>query len=337
MEFHEQRTGNALGMNTDPRDPKARIFERAHQLGFDAFGVARADVPLDVDHARYLAFLGAGFHGTMEYLSEHRDVRRQVDTDRMLAGAKSVICVVKRYQRARADEARDPELATLIARYARGRDYHKGLRRKLRSLASFVRTLAPSTRARPLLDDAPILERAWAVRAGLGFIGKNGMLITPGLGSLTLLAEVLTTLELQADIPQVARCGRCTRCLDVCPTRALVAPFVLDARRCVAYLTIELRGPIPENLQYAVGDKLFGCDDCQTVCPFNASERGLEAERTEAFAPLPRWGELGLEDLVTPERCNSVMGATPVGRATPQGLARNARLVLEKRGALAKE
>src|SRR5262249_18003347 len=150
----------------------------------------------------------------------------------------------------------------MIARYARGRDYHNGVRKKLRRLAAFVRGLGAD--ARPLIDDAPILERAWAARAGLGFVGKNGMGIVPGTGSLLALGEGVTTLALTPDTPIDERCGTCTRCLDACPTHAFTRPFVLDARRCVSYLTIEKRGAIEDSLREGVGEHLFGCDDCQT-------------------------------------------------------------------------
>jgi len=241
-----------------------RVKAKARELGFDAVGFARADVPLDVEHARYEEFLAEGMNGTMRYLADDSEVRRRLDTPDILDGAKTVVCVARRYQRDVASERADPPIAQGVARYARGHDYHNVVRRKLRRLAAFVRTLGTSespVRARPIVDDVPVLERVWAARAGLGFIGKNGLLIVPGEGSLVLLGEVVTTLELAPDTPMTERCGTCTRCLDACPTKAFVRPFVLDARRCVAYLTIELRGPIPEPLREGVGEHLFGCDD----------------------------------------------------------------------------
>ena len=223
-------------------------------------------------------------------------MRERVDTDAILEGAKSVVCVARRYQRAPAEEAKDPPFARLLARYARGRDYHTVTRRKLRQLAAFLRSLgtpdAP-VRARPMVDDAPVLERAWAARAGLGFVGKNGLLIVPGQGSFVLLGEVVTSLALTPDAPIGERCGACTRCLDACPTGAFPRPFVLDPRRCIAYLTIEHASAIPEPLRAAIGDHLFGCDDCQTVCPFNHSTRPRLREATRPFEPHARWRETG--------------------------------------------
>jgi epoxyqueuosine reductase len=316
-----------------PLDPDRAVRDRARALGFDAVGVARADVPLAEDFARYEAFLRAGMHGEMGYLADNAAVRERLDTDAILLGARSVVCVARRYQRAAADEARDPPFARRVARYARGRDYHNGTRKKLRQLAAFVRSLgtpeAPA-RARPLVDDAPLLERAWAARAGLGFVGKNGMLIVPGEGSFVLLGEVVTTLALTPDAPMPERCGACTRCLDACPTRAFPRPFVLDARRCLSYLTIELRSPIAEELRAAVGDHLFGCDDCQTVCPFNHSARPRPAEATRPFEPHARWHETEVWDLLRMDEAafRTLSEGSPLRRATADGLARNAAIVL---------
>ena len=186
----------------------------------------------------------------MGYLADAREARRRLDTDAILEGARSVICVAERYVRGGAPPGEAGKrgrgwsrVVQAIARYARGHDYHNHLRRRLRKLAAFVRTLGEGVEARPICDDAPVLERAWAARAGLGFVGKNGLLIAPGVGSFVLLGEVVTTLALLPDTPMAERCGSCTLCLDACPTGAFDAPFVLDPRRCISYLTIELRGP----------------------------------------------------------------------------------------------
>ena len=313
-----------------------RVKAKARELGFDAVGFARADVPLDVEHARYEEFLAEGMNGTMRYLADDSEVRRRLDTPDILDGAKTVVCVARRYQRDVASERADPPIAQGVARYARGHDYHNVVRRKLRRLAAFVRTLRTSespVRARPIVDDVPVLERVWAARAGLGFIGKNGLLIVPGEGSLVLLGEVVTTLELAPDTPMTERCGTCTRCLDACPTKAFVRPFVLDARRCVAYLTIELRGPIPEPLREGVGEHLFGCDDCQTVCPFNGSTRPRDASTTRTFEPLPLWNDLTLTRLLEldAETWETLAEGSPIKRAELVGMARNAAIVLGNR------
>lgn len=207
------------------------------------------------------------------------------------------------------------------------------MRKKLRTLAKLVRTFGAE--ARPLCDEEPILERAWAARAGLGFVGKNGLLIVPGVGSLVLLGEVVTTLAIEPDAPIAERCGSCTRCLDACPTNAFAAPFVLDPRRCISYLTIEHRSPVPEELREGIGAHLFGCDDCQTVCPFNTSARSKERDAVvdPRFLPDPRWNEVTLGDLLVLDDDGFVRlrEGSAIGRATRAGLARNAAIVLGNR------
>jgi epoxyqueuosine reductase len=319
-------------MTPPASDLTTQVRQRALSLGFDVVGIARADEPLSVDHDRYLAFVDRGMHGSMGFLADNAEARRRLDTPDILEGARSVICVGRTYARPRAAEERDPKLARAIARYARGQDYHVFLRKKLRRLAVFVRGLAEGSRARVLSDVEPILERAWAARAGLGFVGKNGLVITPGQGSYQLLGEVVTTLALVPDTPMTERCGACTRCLDACPTGAFAAPFVVDPRRCIAYLTIEQTEAPPEELRAAVGEHFFGCDDCQDVCPFNRTAPPPE-EATAPFRPLPRWAELDLAGLAAlPEdRWKEVAEGTPLKRAGRGGLARNAALVAANR------
>jgi epoxyqueuosine reductase len=318
----------------------------ARRLGFDAVGITHANAPLDRDFPRYRAFIEAGMQGEMDWLARHGSVRERLDRDGILAGAKSVICVARRYGPSdRTDEVIGT--ASAIARYARGRDYHGFMRRRLRRLAAFVRSLGADeqpVRARPLCDEEPVLERAWAVRAGLGFVGKNGTLIVRGLGSMVLLGEVVTTLEIDvpreqgaAAVPLQERCGACTRCLDACPTSAFHAPFVLDARRCVSYLTIEHRSPIAPELREGVGTHLFGCDDCQTTCPFNAgtgARAPLNGADGDPFAPLARWSHVRLESLLAFDEASwsAFFTGTPLKRAGRSGIARNAAIVLGNRG-----
>jgi epoxyqueuosine reductase len=325
----------------------ARVHAEALRLGFHAVGIARADVSLDRDIEHYEAFLEAGMHGDMGWLARNVGTRRRVDGEGILRGAKSVICVSRRYQRAGRDEDGDAETARTLARYARGRDYHGFLRRRIRRLAAFVRALgtpAAPVAARPMCDDEPVLERAWAARAGLGFVGKNGMLIVPGVGSMVILGEVVTTLQLEPGAAMTERCGTCTRCLDACPTGAFASPFVLDARKCISYLTIEKKGAIPVDLREGIGTHLFGCDECQTVCPFNAGT-ALGTRRADArsplahddgdpFAPLERWSRTELEDLLSLDEQGhrALAEGSPVKRAGRAGLARNAAIVLGNRG-----
>ncbi|XXT14369.1 tRNA epoxyqueuosine(34) reductase QueG [Sorangium sp. So ce429] len=308
------------------------VREQAFALGFDVVGVARADEPLGVEHARYLEFIERGMHGEMGYLAEYAEQRRRLDTSAILEGARSVVCVGRRYARPRESEGRDPSIAQSVARYARGQDYHNHLKRRLRRLASFIRSLAPSVLARPLCDVEPVMERVWAARAGIGFVGKNGLLITPGQGSYQLLGEVVTTLPLVPDVPIAERCGSCTRCLDACPTQAFDAPFVLDPRRCVAYLTIEQRSAPAEELRPSMGEHLFGCDVCQEVCPFNRTAPP-PIERTAPFHPLARWEARDVDDLASLDEqgFDALTVGTPLRRARRGGLARNATIVAANR------
>lgn len=312
-----------------------RIRARAAELSFDAVGFADASVPLTEDHARFRSFIAAGKHGDMAYLADHGDARLRLDGDAILPGARTVICLARRYDRGAEAESRDPPLTQLVARYARGGDYHTFLRKRLRKLAEFVRTLEPNTQARALCDTAPVLERAWAARSGLGFIGKNGLLIIPGQGSFCLLGEVVTTLALPPSAwgrPIGERCGSCTACLDVCPTDAFEAPFVLDPRRCISYATIEARSAPPAEVQEAMGEHLFGCDDCQTACPYNRVPPPAGAS-TAPFEPHPLWREHTLADFVAcDEQRWTALTGTPIRRATRVGMAQNALLVASKRG-----
>lgn len=308
------------------------VREKARELGFDVVGIARADQPLDVEHDRYRDFIARGMHGSMGYLAEHAEVRRRLDTKDILAGAQSIICVGRRYQRPPEHELGDSKLARSIARYARGQDYHVFLKKRLQRLAAFVRSLGPGVEARSLCDIEPVMERAWAARAGLGFVGKHGLVITPGQGSYQILGEVVTTLPLVADTPMTERCGACTRCLDACPTEAFVAPFVLDPRRCIAYLTIEQREPPNEELREAIGEHLFGCDDCQEACPWNRTAPP-PAARTAPFHPHARWADLGLDDLTRLDEAlwAEISVGTPLRRPGRHGIERNAAIVAENR------
>jgi epoxyqueuosine reductase len=313
-----------------PETHKESIRNQSKLLGFHAFGVADACQPLGPEFLAYESYVANGYHGEMSYVANFAEVRKQVNTAAILDGARSVVCLAFRYARPEIPVA-DPENKSLvhgIARYAHGRDYHNSLRKKLQKLAAFVRSLAPDVQARAMIDTAPVLERAWAMRAGLGFIGKNGMLITPGQGSYSLLGEVVTTLELPPDQPMRERCGSCTRCLDACPTQAFAQPFVLDARSCLAYLTIELRDSIEIALRSKVGEHLFGCDVCQEVCPFNKTSLA-PVEQTELFSPFQHWLELHLEHVLVWNEAAwaAAVQGSPLSRPGYAGFLRNAILV----------
>jgi epoxyqueuosine reductase len=268
------------------------------QVGFDKIGIAGID--LERDEARLQAWLRAGRHGSMGYMQRH-GVKRSRPAE-LVPGTLRVICARLNYWSERAADAHavlgDGRKA-YVARYALGRDYHKVLRGRLRELARAIETRVGEFGYRVFVDSGPVLEKALARNAGLGWVGKHTNLLDRDAGSWFLLGELFTDLPLPADAPIGEHCGSCRACLDVCPTQAIVAPYELDARRCISYLTIEQRGPIPEPLRAALGNRVFGCDDCQLFCPWNkfakktaigefAPRHGLDAAAlTELFA----WSE----------------------------------------------
>ncbi len=307
---------------------KARLTEQALSLGFDRVGVARA-TRLDRDAAQLDTFLAAGRHGEMHYLEQTREVRADPRHEAMLAGARSIVVLATAY--ARSEPLKGPRPGR-VARYAQGRDYHNVLTKRAQKLARCLREAGHATRVS--VDTLPVLERAWAQRAGVGFIGKNCCVIVPGLGSHVLLSALITSAELEADEPMRERCGRCRACLDACPTNAFLDARIMDARRCISYLTIEQRGPIPEGLREGVGTWLFGCDACQDVCPFNAT-RPLDAQRTEPFAAHPRWDAYEASDLLAFDEnaFRTYARGSPISRPGRAGMARNAAIVLGNSGA----
>jgi epoxyqueuosine reductase len=253
-----------------PEGLRDLLANKCQELGFAAFGVAPA-TSLE-KHQEFLEqWLEAGYHGPLEYMKMHLALRAH--PERLLEGARSVLCVVADYGAVASprSEVVPPEAGPggKVARFARLRDYHIVLKKRLRKLGNFLVSRVPGSRFRVLVDSAPLLERAYAWRAGLGFFGKNSMLLTPGVGSYTLLGELLTDLELPPDSPMEGTCGHCTRCLDACPTGAIVAPGRVDAARCISCWNIEVRGPLPGQADLA--GWAFGCDLCQEICPYNFS------------------------------------------------------------------
>ncbi len=257
--------------DNSPRDWNAfakKIREWGRALGFDEIGIAGTD--LGDDEARLVAWLASGRHGTMDYMARH-GVRRARPSE-LVPGTLTVITARLNYlpPAARASDSvlADPAKA-FVARYALGRDYHKVLRAKLERLAGKIRNDAGAFGYRVFTDSAPVLEVALAANSGLGWRGKHTLLLTRDAGSWFFLGEIYTSLPLPQTPPQTAHCGSCTACIDVCPTHAIVGPYELDARRCISYLTIEHVGSIPEDLRPLIGNRIYGCDDCQLVCPWN--------------------------------------------------------------------
>lgn len=314
-----------------PLPESARLSEtikgRALALGFCGVGIAPA-VALPAHQRAFRRYLSEGRHAGMAYLAQEPE--RREDPARLLPAAKSIISLAAAYYQ--GDHPPPPEVpAGRIARYAWGRDYHQPIETRLEALKALILDHAPGAAIRCAVDHAPILERAYAQEAGLGFIGKHGLLITPDHGSWVLLAELITDLDLEADVPAWTQCGSCTRCLDACPTGALAAPFQLDAGRCIAYVTIEHKGDAPDHVRPAIGDWLFGCDVCQEVCPYN--RRVPERPGLEEFRPSSGVGPwLSLEGASTARSHGEFdrrFAGSPLRRVGRNGLRRNARVVGE--------
>jgi len=254
------------------RELRAAIARAARALGLDAIGVS--EITLDEDERHLQRWLERGWHGNMHYMARHGGKRSR--PAELVPGTLRVISARMNY-RAREARAADAVLREsdigYVSRYALGRDYHKLLRRILRQLAEAVAALAGPHGYRVFVDSAPVLEKALARNAGLGWIGKHTNLIARDAGSWFFLGEVFTDLPLPPDQPAAAHCGSCSACIPACPTGAIVAPYQLDARRCISYLTIELEGSIPPPLRAAMGNRIYGCDDCQLVCPWNKFAR----------------------------------------------------------------
>ena len=283
--------GGAADIARAPSD----VIDLARELGFARVAVVPIEAPRR--HELYTSWLAAGHQGEMAYLSAPEHVGTRADLRVLLENAQALIVVALAYERT------DPiipasALRGKIARYARGEDYHLVMRDKLVALADrLAQELGRPVASRPCVDSAPVLEREWAERGGLGFVAKNTMLIAPGIGSYVVLGELLVDVALDVTAPEAPpkqRCGTCSACLDACPTNAFVDAFVLDARRCISYLTIEHHGVIPRELRAAIGTWVFGCDICQEVCPFNAGK--AEAPIDPRLAP--RSHEHALPDLV---------------------------------------
>jgi epoxyqueuosine reductase len=295
----------------------------ARRLGFDLVGIAPAAAP--EGFAALGEWLDRGFAGEMRYLPNRREAYAHPDS--VLEGVRSVVMLGMNYRT--AEPAASVEGSGRVSRYAWGeRDYHDLIRERLNALQAFLASQEPTASIRGVIDTAPLLERDFARLAGLGWFGKNTLLINKHMGSWFFLAALLTNVALDPDLMHTAsHCGTCTRCLDACPTDAFVAPYELDARRCISYLTIELRGPIPVELRSGMGDWIFGCDVCQDVCPWN---RKAPHSGEPAFSPRSDLRPLDARELLTlgAEAFRARFRHTPLARPKRAGLLRNAAIVL---------
>ncbi|HET7909440.1 MAG TPA: tRNA epoxyqueuosine(34) reductase QueG [Nitrospira sp.] len=299
------------------------IKREAFSLGFAAVGIAAVSPPASEEHLleRLQAWLQRGFHGTMSWMA--RDPARRADPRIVLPGCRSIVAVAMNYDTGhRATEGRG---YGRIARYAWGKDYHRILGDRLALLEAKMREWAPDAVTRRYVDTGPVMEKAWAQRAGLGWLGKHSNLVSAEHGSWLVLGEILTTQDLATDTPATDLCGTCSLCIQACPTGAIVEPYVVDATRCISYLTIEFRGArqdIGGELAARMGNHIFGCDDCLDVCPFN-----LRAEPTAepTFAPSPTSLAPRLEDLSRLDEGSFAdrFRQSPIRRARLSGLQRN--------------
>ncbi len=293
------------------------IKQEAQRLGFDTCGIALAE-QLDDDARRLEAWLQKGYQGKMQYMANHFELR--TDPRKLVPGAKSVITLLLNYFPQEEQKTYTPN----IAKYAFGTDYHYVIKDKLNELLSFIGDNIGEVNGRGFVDSAPVLERSWAVRSGLGWIGKNANLLTKHSGSFLFIATLITDLELIVDAPFATdHCGTCTRCIDACPTQAIVGPAEVDATKCISYLTIELKDAlIPSEFHDKMDNWMFGCDICQDVCPWN---RFAKPNMEPAFTPIPeilnlsqqQWEEMS-EDVFRKTFKNS-----PLARPKWKGIQRN--------------
>jgi len=320
---------------------KEQIRQRALELGFDDCRFTTAAAPAGA--VLFQNWLDEKRHGEMAWL-EHNAWKR-IDPQHVLAGARSVICLAASCQEVRnpppstlnslprRSEAETAQPSTgLVARYAHFDNYHDVLGGRLKELTHFVDQLGDEeTRSLWYVDTGPLLERGFACRAGIGFIGKNTNVISRRFGNWILLGEIITTLELEPDAPENNHCGNCVRCIIACPTRAITAPFQLDARRCISYLTIELKGSIPVDLRPAIGHRIFGCDDCLAACPWNRFAREGRLMKSHA---RPDLAAPDLMELLRLDEAGfkSRFAGTPILRAKRRGLLRNVCVALGNTG-----
>ena len=294
----------------------ARIKSRALALGLDLCGITNAD---PARHAGFFRqWTAAGHAGEMAWLAREPD--RRADPARVLPGARSIIVAGLNYWQPQ------PAGRGRIARYALGDDYHDILLEKLNALANEI--VSAGAAAKVYVDTGPVLEKPLAQRAGVGWQGKSTMLINTRLGPWLLIGEILTTLELEPDAPMRDHCGSCSRCITACPTGAITAPYQLDARRCIAYLTIELKGSIPEELRPLIGDRVYGCDECLNVCPWNRFAQ--TTRETRFLAPARDTSRDELHELleITPQEFKRRFAKSPILRVKRRGLLRNVCVVL---------
>ena len=299
------------------------IKEKAIGLGFSFVGISKAGF-LEEEATHLELWLKKGMHGKMAYMENHFDKR--LDPRLLVEGAKSVVSLLLNYF---PGESQNRE-APAISKYAYGTDYHFVIKNKLSELLFFIRQNIGEVNGRAFVDSAPVLDKAWAKKSGIGWVGKNGNLINKNSGSFFFIAELILDLELEIDSPVEDHCGTCTRCIDACPTDAIAAPYIVDGSRCISYLTIELKESIPSEFSGKMNDWIFGCDICQDVCPWNSFS--LPAKESE-FTIRKEISIMGRNDWmeITEEIFKKVFKNSPLERTGFQGLKRNLEFISVKK------
>lgn len=292
-----------------------RIKEEAKRLGFLSCGIAKADF-LEAEAPRLEKWLQNQMHGSMAYMENHFDKR--LDPRLLVEDAKSVISLLLNY----FPEETQNQDSYKISKYAYGQDYHFVIKDKLKDLLRFIQTEIGAVHGRVFVDSAPVLDKAWAAKSGLGWIGKNSNLITKQVGSFYFVAELILDLELEYDRPTTDHCGSCTACIDACPTQAIVAPYVVDGSKCISYFTIELKEAIPMEMQGKFDDWMFGCDVCQDVCPWNKFSKVHNEPLLQPNSSILQHTKKDWEE-ITEEVFRSVFKNSAVKRTKLSGLQRN--------------
>lgn len=302
------------------RETHARMIKaEAQRLGFLACGISEAGF-LEEEAPRLERWLKAGMHGEMGYMENHFDKR--LDPRKLVPGAKSVVSLLYNYY----PGTQQKEDTYQVSKYAYGEDYHRVVKDKLRALMAFIEDEIGEVGGRVFVDSAPVLDKAWAAKSGLGWIGKNSNLLNKKTGSFFFVAELIIDLELVPDGPVTDHCGSCTACIDACPTQAIVQPYVVDGSRCISYLTIELKNEIPGTFRGAYEDWIFGCDICQDVCPWNRFSKPHQEPRFEPDPAMLDFTRRDWEEL-TEAVFSRVFSKSAVKRTKYSGLNRNIRFL----------
>ncbi len=301
------------------------VRQKAYDLGFDACGFARAR-RLEQEERRLEEWLNQGRHGNMLWMENHFDKR--VDPTKLVPGAKSVVSVLASYNHPDHQEHTRLEEVPKISKYAQSRDYHKVFKKKLYKLFKYTREIVGKVQGRVFVDSAPVLDKAWAVQAGIGWIGKNSMLLNKRLGSYFFIGEMIVDTEFRYNEVTTDHCGSCTRCIEACPTNAIYEPYRVDATKCISYFTIELKEEMPDEYKKQVGEWMFGCDICQEVCPWNrdapyGSIEDLHPREELQNHDMEYWEELDLKEY------NRITEGTPVRRAKYEKFRDNVDAVIE--------